>query len=90
MKYKFESAVYLIDALETCFNARESEIDWFFQKLDGLELSISHRQLVREKAKAMLLEGTTPQIVALKLDMNVKTVYYLRQQLFKEATDEQQ
>lgn len=90
MKYKFESAVYLTDALESIFNAKEDDIRLFFERLDGLNLTISHKQLVLDKAKQMLLDGKYPRQIARTLDINLQTVYYLRRQLFNEVTDEKE
>lgn len=90
MRYNFESAVYLTDALESIFDAKEEDIQLFFERLNGLNLTISSKQLVLDKAKQMLLDGKYPNQISKALDINLQTVYYLRRQLFKEVTNEEE
>jgi len=89
MSYNFESQLYIIDALETVFKADNEQIDWFFRKLDRLELRVSYKQLQSHKAKNMLLEGQTVLDIAKELDIPKKTVYNLKYQLFNEVINEQ-
>lgn len=81
---RLESYDYISSVINEVYGEDRDKLTRVFDKLDGLTLKFSSKQLMKNMATQMLLDGNTVIDVSNALDMKYITVYKQKENLFKE------